>query len=145
VNIESGLEGAVALLARADLPNLEALDPDQTAWASSANAAATRLAGGVSIQSSDSSSPRLTWWIRAASDDPVPGYSATEVPGSLCTITCRRVQANPKSRGSDVHAEMLDGVGFRSECQAADSRVNAIAPSGSVYASLLCTDAPSHP
>ena len=33
MNIESGLEGAVALLARADLPNLEALDPDQTAWA----------------------------------------------------------------------------------------------------------------
>jgi hypothetical protein len=26
VNVESGLEGAVALLARADLPNLEALD-----------------------------------------------------------------------------------------------------------------------
>jgi hypothetical protein len=33
VNVESGLEGAVALLARADLPNLEALDPDQIAWA----------------------------------------------------------------------------------------------------------------
>ena len=27
------MEGAVALLARADLPNLEALDPDQIAWA----------------------------------------------------------------------------------------------------------------
>src|SRR5512132_854648 len=33
VNVESGLEGAVALLAWADLPNLEALDPDQIAWA----------------------------------------------------------------------------------------------------------------
>jgi hypothetical protein len=45
VNIESGLEGAVALLDGADVLNLEALDPDQIAWASSANAAATRLAG----------------------------------------------------------------------------------------------------
>ena len=62
---------------------------------------------------------------------------------------CARAVAfkrNPKSRGSDVHAQMLDGVGFRSECQAADSRVNAIGPVRvSVYASLLCTDAPSHP
>jgi hypothetical protein len=33
VNVDSGLEGAVALLAWADLPNLEALDPDQIAWA----------------------------------------------------------------------------------------------------------------
>jgi hypothetical protein len=65
VNVESGLESAVASLDRANVPNLEALDPDQLAWASSANAAATRLAGGVSIQSSQFSSPRLTWWIRA--------------------------------------------------------------------------------
>ena len=35
---------------RADVLNLEALDPDQIARASSANAAATHLAGGVSIQ-----------------------------------------------------------------------------------------------
>ena len=33
---------------------------------------------------------------QAASDDPVSGYSATEVPGSLWTITCRRVQAEPQ-------------------------------------------------
>jgi hypothetical protein len=64
------LEGAVALSARADLPNLEALDPDQIAWATSANAAATRLAGGVSIQSSQFSSPRLTWWMRARASTP---------------------------------------------------------------------------
>ena len=70
MNVESGLEGAVALLDRADVLNLEALDPDQIAWASSANAAATRLAGGVSIQSSQFSSPRLTWWIRARASTP---------------------------------------------------------------------------
>ena len=34
---------------RADVLNLEALDQDQIAWASSANASATRLAGGVSM------------------------------------------------------------------------------------------------
>ena len=64
-NVKSGLESAVALLDRADVLNLETLDPDQIASASSANAAATRLAGGVSIQSSQFSSPRPTWWIRA--------------------------------------------------------------------------------
>jgi hypothetical protein len=57
------------LLDRADVLNLEALDPDQIAWASSANAAATRLAGGVSIQNSQFSSPWLTWsiMVRASS------------------------------------------------------------------------------
>jgi hypothetical protein len=33
---------------------------------------------------------------KAASDDSVPGCSATEVPGSLCMITFRRVQVEPK-------------------------------------------------
>jgi hypothetical protein len=52
-DVESGPEGAVALVDRADVLNPEALDPDQIAWASSANAAATRLAGGVSIRNSN--------------------------------------------------------------------------------------------
>lgn len=41
LNVKSGLESAVALLDRADVLNLAALDPDQIASASSANAAAT--------------------------------------------------------------------------------------------------------
>jgi hypothetical protein len=76
---------------------------------------------------------------------PFPGTARPKFRARRARSRVVAFKRNPKSRGSDVHAEMLDGVGFRSECQAADSRVNAIAPSGSVYASLLCTDAPSHP
>jgi hypothetical protein len=45
VNVESGLEANVALLDRADVPNMEALDPDQIAWASSAKYSRDPLGG----------------------------------------------------------------------------------------------------
>ena len=77
---------------------------------------------------------------------PFPGAARPKFGARCARSRVVAFKRNPKSRGSDVHAEMLDGVGFRSECQAADSRVNAIGPVRvSVYASLLCTDAPSHP
>jgi hypothetical protein len=84
--------------------------------------------------------------MKAASDDPVPGAARPKFRARCARSRVVAFKRDPKSRGRDVHAEMLDGVGLRSECQAADSRLNAIGPVRvSVYASLLSTDARSHP
>lgn len=69
---------------------------------------------------------------------PFPGAARPKFRARCARSRVVAFKRNPKSRGSDVHAEMLDGVGFRSECQAADSRVNAIAPSGCPFTPVSC-------
>jgi hypothetical protein len=69
---------------------------------------------------------------------PFPGTARPKFRARCGRSRVVAFKRNPKSRGSDVHAEMLDGVGFRSECQAADSRVNAIAPSECPFTPVSC-------
>jgi hypothetical protein len=67
--------------------------------------------------------------MKATPGDPAPGCRATAVPGFV--VHDHHVvafQGNPKFCRCDIHGEMLYEVGFRPECQTADSGVNAIGP-----------------